>query len=119
MTTPPIRDWETLVAFALTLPGTHIAPYYGKPAVKVIANDRAFLSDSSEPGSFVLQIDRDTKAMLIETDPDTYWETPHYNGWPSLLVRYDTADPERMAAMIARACDQAAARRAARPRKAK
>jgi hypothetical protein len=119
MTTAPIRDWDALVAFALGLPGTHVAPFYGKPAIKLVANGRAFLSISSEQDSFVLQIDLDTKAMLIETDPDTFWETPHYHGWPSLLVRYASPDPDRVKAMIERAHDQAAARPAARPRKAK
>lgn len=112
-------DWNALVAFALTLPGTHVGAHYGKPAVKVIANDRAFLSPSREEGSFVLQIDEDTKTLLIETDPDTFWETPHYQGWPSLLVRYDSADPDRVRDMIERARDQAAARPMARPRKKK
>lgn len=119
MTGATINDWDSLVAFALDLPGTHLALSYGKPAVKIAANDRAFLSGSREPGSFVLQIDQDTKAMLIETDPDTFWETPHYQGWPSLLVRYDSVDQERVKTMIERARDQAAARPAARPRKKK
>lgn len=117
--TASIGDWDALVAFALTLPGTHVGTHYGKPAVKVIANERAFLSPSREDGSFVLQIDEDTKALLIETDPDTYWETPHYQGWPALLVRYDSTDPDRVRAMIERARDQAAARPMAHPRKKK
>ncbi len=119
MTGSTITDWDGLVAFALGLADTHVAPFYGKPAVKIVTNDRAFLSGSREPDSFVLQIDRDTKAMLIETDPDTFWETPHYHGWPGLLVRYDSADPDRVKAMIERARDQAAAHPAARPRKKK
>ena len=51
----------------------------------------------------MLQIDHDTKEMLIETDPDSFWQTPHYHGWPGLLVRYDSADPDRVRAMIERA----------------
>lgn len=117
--TATIDDWDTLVAFALTLPGTHVGAHYGKPAVKVVANDRAFLSPSREEGSFVLQIDEDTKALLIETDPDTYWETPHYRGWPALLVRYHSTDPDRVRDMIERAHERAAARPMARPRKKK
>ena len=35
--------------------------------------------------------------MLKETDPDTFWQTPHYEGWPGVLVRYGSADPERVA----------------------
>lgn len=116
MSEPALQDWDDLVAFALTLPDTVIGLHYGKPAVKVASNGRAFLSGSREPGSFVLQIDHDTKEMLIATDPATFWQTPHYEGWPGLLVRHDSADPERVRDMVARARDQAAARRSAKPR---
>ena len=117
MTSLAVRSWDDLVAFALALPDTVVAPHYGKPAVKVASNGRAFVSESREPGSFVLQIDIDTKAMLIETDPNSFWQTAHYEGWPGLLVRYDSSDPERVHAMIERAHAQAAARPAVKPRK--
>ena len=112
-----MQDWDSLAAFALTLPDTVAATHYGGPAIKVASNGRAFVSASGEAGSFVLSIDADTKAILLETDPATFWQTPHYEGWPALLVRYDSADPTRVAAMVARARDQAAARKPARPRK--
>lgn len=107
------ESWDTAVAFALTLPGAEEASFYGKPAVKV--NDRAFLSPGREEGSFCLHLDLDTVAMLMETDPGTYWQTPHYVGWPAVLVRYDSSDPERVRAMIVRAHAQQAAR--PKPRK--
>lgn len=114
-----ISNWEDAVSVALGLADTHVALSYGKPAVKIVSNGRAFLSGSREPDSFVLQIDRDTKEVLIETDPDSFWETPHYHGWPALLVRYDSADPDRVRTMIERARDQAASRPAARTRNKK
>ena len=60
----------------------------------------------------------DSKEVLMETDPATFWQTPHYDGWAGLLVRYDSADPDRVASVIERAHGQAAARKPARPRKA-
>ena len=65
----------------------------------------------------MLAIDQDTKEMLIETDPETFWQTPHYHGWPGLLVRYDSPDPERMMAMIECSRDWTAARPRPKPRK--
>jgi hypothetical protein len=108
-------NWEAVVAHALTLEGTELATSYGKPAVK--ANGHAIVSPGREPGSFCLHLDHDTKAMLIETDPDSFWQTPHYEGWPALLVRYDSADPERVLAIIGRSRDWAASRKPPRPRK--
>ena len=116
---PTLGSWDEVVAFALTLPGTELSTSYGNPAIKVAANGRAFLHTGREAGSFVLAIDQDSKLMLMETDPDTYWQTPHYEGWNGLLVRFASDDPERVAAMIERARDQAAAKKPPRPRKGK
>ena len=102
--TEPIGSFEDAVAFALTLPGTELSTSYGKPAVKV--NGRAFLFPSHEADtSFGIAMDLDTIEILKETDPATFWQTPHYVGWEGVLIRYDSPDPERVRAMIERARD--------------
>jgi hypothetical protein len=115
-----MSDWDETVAFALTLPDTERSTYYGGPAVKVSSNGRPFIAPGREADlSFCLMIDLDTVEMLKETDPDTYYQPPHYVGWPALLVRYDSSDPARVRAMIALARDQAAAKKPAAARKKK
>lgn len=64
-----MKDWDAVAAFALALPDTIAEAYYGGPAIKVASNRRAFVSMGREPDSFVLLIDRDTKDVLLETDP--------------------------------------------------
>jgi hypothetical protein len=64
---------------------------------------KAFVSPGREDGSFHVMTPHDEKAILLETDPDTFWQTAHYEGWPGLLVRYGSADPERVKRVIARA----------------
>src|SRR5438128_7541401 len=95
---PPWCDvtFEGAVAFALTLPDTELSTSYGQPAVKVVSNGRAFIYPSHEKDtSFGIAMDLDTIEMLKETEPETYWQTPHYEGWPGVLVRYDSPDEER------------------------
>jgi len=112
--------WDEAVAFALSLPDTELSTSYGKPAVKVASNGRAFLYPSHEADtSFGVSIDLDTIEMLKATDPDTYWQTPHYEGWPAVLVRYDATDDERVRETIQRSRDWSAALPKARPRKRK
>ena len=114
----PIRSWEEAVAYALTLPGTELSTSYGKPAVKV--NGRAFLyTGREEETSFGLAIDLDTVELLKETDPDTFWQTPHYEGWPAVLVRYGSKDPGRVRELVERSCAWMAAKPKPRPRKGK
>ena len=112
--------WDEAVAFALSLPDTELSTSYGKPAVKVKSNGRAFLYPSHEAEtSFGISMDLDTIEMLKATESGTYWQTPHYEGWPGILIRYDASDEERVRDVIRRARDYAAALPKARPRKRK
>jgi hypothetical protein len=112
--------FDEAVAFALTLPGTERGTSYGKPAVKVASNGRTFLFPSHEPDtSFGIAIDLDTIEMLKETDPDTFWQTPHYVGWEGVLIRYDSKEEERVRDTIVRSRDFVAAKPKPRPRKHK
>ena len=112
--------WDEAVAFALSLPDTEMSTSYGQPAVKVASNGRAFVNTGHEPDtSFVVALDVDSIEMLKETDPATFWQTPHYEGYGAVLVRYDSPDDERVREIIERSRDQTAARPKARPRKRK
>lgn len=111
-----MRDWDEAAAFALTLPDTELSTSYGKPAVKT--NGRAFLYTGREPASsFAIAIDLDTIEMLKETDPATFWQTPHYEGWPAVLVRFGSDDPERVREVVRRSHAWTAAKPRPRPRK--
>jgi hypothetical protein len=112
--------FDEAVAFASTLPGTELSTSYGKPAVKVASNGRAFLFRGHEPEtSFAVAIDMDTIEILKATDPATFWQTPHYEGWPAVLIRCDSKDEERVREIIERARDWTAARAKTKTRKRK
>jgi hypothetical protein len=113
-----IAGWDEAVAFALSLPGSELSTSYGKPAVKV--NGRAFLyRGREEETSFAVAIDLDTIELLKETDPGTFWQTPHYEGWPAVLVRFGSPDPERVRSIVERAHAWTAAKPNLKPRKRK
>jgi hypothetical protein len=112
--------FEEAIAFALTLPDTELGKSYGKPAVKIVSNGRAFLFPSHEPAtSFGVAIDLDTIEILKETDPTTFWQTPHYVGWEGVLIRYGSTDLERVRDVIARSRDFVAAKPKVTPRKSR
>ncbi len=96
-----LDSWDKAAAYALTLPDTELSTSYGKPAVKV--NKRPFLFiGREEESSFGVALDLDSVEMLKETDPDTFWQSPHYEGWPAVLVRFDSKDPERVREVVRR-----------------
>lgn len=112
--------FEDAAAYALSLPGTENATSYGKPAVKLVRNGRAFVFTGSETDtSFAIALDLDTIEVLKEMDPKTFWQSAHYVGWPAVLVRYDSPDPERVRTTIARSRDWISGKPRTRPRKPK
>jgi hypothetical protein len=98
-----MRDWDEVVDFACSLPEVTMGRYYSDTVPTV--NGKGFVGRSREGDSFGVRTSSiEEKHMLIETDPDTFWETPHYANWPAVLVRYgaDEAD-ERVKLYIRRA----------------
>lgn len=106
--TARLGDWAAVEAYAAALPGAARSLYYGGPAIIAEASERPVVTPGREPDSFVLHIDADQKAMLLDLAPDRFWETPHYQGYPALLVRYGPA--EGVAEWIDRALELAAAK---------
>ena len=120
MSTSPIRCWEDAEAFALTLPGTESGTTYRMPAVKVAANGRSFVWTGREAEtSFAVWLEPGANEMLIETDPDTFWQAPHYAGSKAVLIRYSSEDPERVRYVIEQAYELAASQKPVKPRKKK
>lgn len=113
-----LDTWDKAEAFALSLPGTERGTSYRMPTVKVAANGRAFLWTSHEAEtSFAVPIAVEMAEMLIETDPETFWQSPHYAGGAAVLIRYASPDPERVRHVIEQAHQQAAALKPVRTRK--
>jgi hypothetical protein len=112
--------FDEAIAYALTLPDTERGTSYGKPAVKVASNGRAFVYPGHETDtSFAVAMDLDSIEILKETDPASFWQSPHYIGWEGVLIRYDSPDDDRVREVIGRSRDFAAAKPRAKPRKRK
>ena len=81
------------LAAARGLPGVTRSTSYGTPALKV--RDRSFvrLKDSA---TLVLLCPSEQKTLLMEISPDIYFETPHYVGYPAVLIRLDAIDDEEL-----------------------
>ena len=102
MSAPKSFDsWDSVMAFALTLPGTEESTSYGRPAVRV--RGKAFVYPGREQGSFAIASPMVEKELLMETDPGIFWETPHCSGYPAVLVRFGSKDRERIEMVIRRA----------------
>jgi hypothetical protein len=64
---------------------------------------KAFLFPGRERGSFAVMAPVEEKELMMETDPETFWETDHYRGYPAVLVRFGSAERDRIENVIRRA----------------
>jgi hypothetical protein len=82
-----VIDWAGLVALARELPEFEESTSYGRPALKV--RGKFFASLRSNPDAIVVRCDGEEKPLLLEARSDILFETPHYRGWPYMLIRLD------------------------------
>ena len=96
-----MADWETVREVARGLPGAEESTTYGEPAFKVGGKLFAWLSpDHQADGALAVRVDPDEKQLAIDSAPDIYFQTPHYEGYPILLIRLDRVDPVDLAERI-------------------
>jgi hypothetical protein len=100
--------WDDVVALGLALPGVELGTSYGRPALKL--RGKMLAAGGKAADHFVLSATLDEVDMLKETEPASFFQTPHYEGWPAVLVRYADADPERIAVLIERAWERGASK---------
>jgi len=93
--------WDAIVELALALPGATRGTSHGRDAVLV--RGKMFVVIGRDPDHFVLPAGLDAVEMLMATDPDCFYQTPHYAGLPAVLVRLAAADPDRIALLEERA----------------
>lgn len=92
---------DQMFACALEQPGAEDSTLHGGRCVRV--RGHWIVNDSREPDALALALDPATVAFLMETEPAAYFQTPHFHGWPAVLVRYGVADPGRLREQIEKA----------------
>ena len=90
---------EDVRRLALALPEVTERPSYGTPGFRV--RDRLFARIHQDGGVLVLwTAGLPDKESLLETDPATFFTTPHYDGHPHVLVRLERIDGQRLADLL-------------------
>ena len=71
---------------ALSLPETTEKPWFNTPGFRV--KDKGFLRirTEAEGGLVVFVSDLGEKEALLASDPKKFFTTPHYDGYPTVLV---------------------------------
>jgi len=108
-----VASWDDVRRLALALPRTTERTSYGNPAWAVSdkvfawerplrAADREHLGDAAPTGPLlgVRVPDLGAKEALLADDPDVYLTTPHFDGYPSVLVHLDRIGLDELAELL-------------------
>ena len=105
-----MASWEDVAAVALALPEVAEEPSYGERAWKVrkktFAWDRplrakevehlgGFEPEGAAPSGEILAVrvaDEEAKQALVSSEPEIYFTTSHFDGYPAVLIRLERID---------------------------
>jgi hypothetical protein len=108
-----MATWRDVRRIALELPGTREGISFGNASWNVNGKlftwerplrraDRIALGDAA-PGGPILGVrtpDLELKEVLLARDPRVYFTTPHFDGYPAVLVRLDEIAPAELKNVI-------------------
>ena len=89
----PESEIDRAMRLARHLPEVEVSTWHGTPSLKVAG--KSFVR-VKQPGVLVVMCPLGLKEALMEAEPDAFFETPHYSGWPAMLVRLKAVDDERL-----------------------
>ena len=90
-----MADAETYRRLLRSLPEVEEGTGHGRPAWRVRGKFFAGLRDDGQTA--VLKVDKGEKQLLMEAEPEIFFETPHYRGWGYFLVRLSAIRPSEAA----------------------
>jgi hypothetical protein len=86
-----VVDWVTIREIALSLPEAEETTG-DRPSYRVRGKAFAWKSRDRDGATLAIRVDRDEKQLMLDGRPDLYFETPHYHGYPGVLVYLDSID---------------------------
>jgi len=91
--------WVDVVTIGRGLPEVEEGTWYRTPCLRV--RKRSFCRLKEDGETLVVRVvDLQDKEALLRGKPDVYFTTPHYDGYPYVLVRLADADPGELRELL-------------------
>ncbi len=95
-----MATWKDVVAIGKRFPGVEEGTWFRTPALKV-AGKGGFCRLREDPDALVMRVpDMDDKEALLQGDPDVFFTTPHYDGYPFVLIDLEKVDDDELAELV-------------------
>ena len=94
-----MAGFEDVVRLTAGLPGVTVGSSYGTPAIKVGKKLLARLREDGETLA-LLAVEDIEQRFLMETQPDVFFKTPHYEGYDIVLLRLPLIDEGQLSELL-------------------
>lgn len=94
-----MATWDDVVAAGRRLPEVVESTWFRTPSLKVRKASMCRLR--TDPDALVIRVlDLGDKEALLQADPDVFLTTPHYDGYPYVLVRLEAVSLDTLQELV-------------------
>jgi hypothetical protein len=68
----------------------------GRASWRVRGKLFAWEARGRDGGGLAVRVDRDEKQLILDANPDVYFSSPHYRGYPGVQVRLELIDRDEL-----------------------
>jgi hypothetical protein len=90
-----VVGWDTVREIALSFPEVEESGEE-RTAFRVRGKLFAWVARERDGGGLGIRVDRDEKQLILDSDPEVYFSSPHYDGWPGVQIRLEAIDEDEL-----------------------
>jgi hypothetical protein len=84
-------SWKQARALALSFPDVE-EDTSGRARFRVRGKAFAWIARERDGGGLAVRVDREEKQLILDANPEVYFTSPHYNGYPAVQVRLEEVE---------------------------
>lgn len=88
-------DWDTVREIALSFPDAEESGE-DRVAYRVRGKLFAWAARERDGGGLGIRVDREEKRFILDANPDVYFSSPHYDGWPGVQIRLENIEADEL-----------------------
>lgn len=90
-----MADWDLVRLIALELPEVEESRD-GRVAYRVRRKLFAWAARGRDGGGLGIRVEREEKQLILDSNPDVYFSSPHYDGWPGVQIRLEAIGEDEL-----------------------
>ena len=89
-----MADWDTVARSCPASPRWRSSS--GRRAWSVSGKVFAWEARERDGSGLAVRVDRDEKQLILDADPEIYFTSPHYRGYPGVQIRLEKISREEL-----------------------